>query len=270
MKPNRIILCADDYAISPGTSRVIADLVRGGRINAVSCMAAMPGWPADAAMLVAASAEQRGVEIGLHLTLSDETPLGPLSCLDSAGRLPDPDKLLRLCLARKIDPAEFTEEIDRQFIAFRQAVGRAPDFVDAHQHVHLYPILRSLVADAVVRHAPAAWVRVPTDTLPAMLSRPFRGKALGSALHAIGFRRLLRRKGLRFNRSFAGHYDFGTGYAGYFARFFAKPSDFHVVMCHPGAGDLAGDSIAPARQSEAIVLSHATIQWQPFSARLAS
>lgn len=269
MKSSRIILCADDYAISPGTSRVIANLVRQGRINAVSCMAAMPGWPADAAMLVAAAAEQPGVEIGLHLTLSDEAPIGALSCLDSAGRLPDPDKLLRLCLTRKIDPAEFAAEIDRQFAAFRKAVGRAPDFIDAHQHVHLYPILRTLVADAVLNHAPTAWVRVPTDTLSAMLRRPFRGKAIGSAIHSIGFRRMLRRKGLRFNRSFAGHYDFGTGYADCFTRFFVKPSDFHVVMCHPGAADLAGDAIAPARQAEAAVLSRASIRWQPFSARFA-
>lgn len=234
---------------------MIAGLLRSGSINAVSCMAALPGWPADAELLLEAANTNPQAEVGLHLTLSSEIPIGELSCLDSLGRLPGPDHLLGLCLTRRIRASEFAAEIDRQFDAFEASFGRAPDFVDAHQHVHVYPILRHLVVEAVARRAPRAWVRVPSDRLAAMLARPFTAKALGSALHSIGFRRLLRRHGLRANDSFAGHYDFRSGYSGLIDRFFLQRSGFHVVMCHPGSSDLAGDTIASARAAEAAVLA---------------
>lgn len=255
MAQPRILLCADDFAISRGTSQVIAELVRTRCINAVSCMTAAPGWMRDAELLLGAVVENPDVEIGLHLTLSGEQPLGRLSCQDAAGRLPGPDRLLARCLTGGINADEFSREIERQFDAFCVRVGRPPDFVDAHQHVHVYPVLRHLVVGAVATYSPDAWVRVPSDRLTRMLSRPFAGKAVGSALHCTGFRGLLKRYGLRSNSSFAGHYDFGSGYSDLLDRFLVGASDFHVVMCHPGAKDVAHDTIGDARVTEAAVLA---------------
>lgn len=250
----RLVLCADDFAISRGTSEAIAQLVRNRSINAVSCMTASSGWSSDADLLLDACATNPEVEIGLHLTLSDKRPLGLFSCLNEMGRLPGPDQLLRLCVARRAKPSEFTAEIERQFSAFRAKMGRAPDFVDAHQHVHVYPVLRHLVAKAAAKHAPHAWVRVPSDRLGSLISRPFRAKAIGSALHSAGFKRLLRRYRLRFNDTFAGHYDFKGNYSSLLPLFFSRASGFHVVMCHPGSDDVPDDTIGTARIEEAKVL----------------
>jgi predicted glycoside hydrolase/deacetylase ChbG (UPF0249 family) len=71
----RIILCADDYGISPAVSGAIRDLLARARINATSVMMAAPSMnAAEAAALVAVAS---GAAIGLHLTLT--APFEPLS-----------------------------------------------------------------------------------------------------------------------------------------------------------------------------------------------
>ena len=191
MKVPKIILCADDFAISHSTSRVINQLARSRSINAISCMAASPYWPTDAKLLDGIEKITCGdlgpVQVGLHLVLATERPLGHLTCLDESGNLPGPDRLLAMVIAGKIERPEFEDEIERQFIAFKSVRGRAPDFVDAHQHVHVYPVLRKLVIAATKRLAPDAWIRVPSDQLSALLARPFPGKAIGSAGKVLYF-----------------------------------------------------------------------------------
>ena len=260
---SRLILCADDFALTREISTTIAALARKACLNAVSCMAAMPNWADDARMLEGIEEVECGafghVQVGLHLVLTSERPITRMSCLDQEGKLPGPDRLLLLLLARRIDLAEFALEIDRQFEAFVRARGCPPAFVDAHQHVHVYPGMRQLVIAAVKRHAPDAWVRVPADGISPMLARPFRAKAVGSTLHSLGLRRALGRAGIAANRSFAGHYDFRGSYADRLPRFLEHGSRAHLVMCHPGAGLAPGDSIAAARIEEARVLGQMTL-----------
>ena len=249
--------------MSHGTSRVIDRLARSGSINAISCMAASPYWHDDAKLLEGIeeiSCRTSGpIQVGLHLVLATERPLGQLSCLDEHGKLPGPDRLLAMVLAGRIKAKEFADEIERQFIAFKSQRGRAPDFVDAHQHVHVYPVLRRLVIAATKRHAPDAWIRVPSDQCSAMLARPFRGKAAASAVQCLGMRSEISKHGLRANSSFAGHYDFGAQYEKYLPTFFGNAGDFHVIMCHPGTDEIADDAIAKARIMEAGVLAQMTL-----------
>lgn len=258
-------LCADDFALSRGISETIADLAERRCINAVSCMASLPGWAEDAALLAPLAAPGSGVQIGLHLVLSDELPLTRLSLQDSRGRLPSPDRMMALAYLGKLDTIELANEIDAQIVAFNERIGRPPDFVDAHQHVHVHPGVRALVIAATRRHAPHAWIRNPADALRSMVQRPFIGKALGSAFHALGLRRQIARAGLSTNAGFGGHYDFRSDYEQLLPRFFAAAGPRHLVMCHPGAGHLAGDAIADARIAEAAVLRR-----QPLQARLQS
>ncbi|MBC2664034.1 ChbG/HpnK family deacetylase [Novosphingobium flavum] len=252
--------------MSQGVSEAIARLARGRCINAISCMAAMPRWAEDARLLDGIEKVDCGsagrVQVGLHLVLASERPLGPMSCTLPDGKLPGPDRMLVLTLLGKVDMDEVVAEIDRQFDAFVAARGMAPDFVDAHQHVHLYPGIRKAVIDATRRHAPEAWVRVPEDSLPAMLLRPWRGKAIGSAIHSLGFRSQLRRAGLRANRSFAGHYDFSGPYRNQLGTFLRYGSGAHLVMCHPGAGEAEGDTLAAARQTEADVIGELPLEFR--------
>ena len=149
---------------------------------------------------------------------------------------------------------EVAAEVDAQFDRFTRVFGRAPAFVDGHHHAHALPEIRHIVIAKTARHAPSAWMRNSGDRLTSMISRPFRAKAIGSALHCKGFARSAAKRGLRVNDSFAGHYDFNSDYGALFRAFLRHPSDHHLVMCHPGSGEGEGDSIASARVSEARAL----------------
>ena len=46
-----------------------------------------------------------------------------------------------------------------QLAAFKELFGRAPDFVDGHQHAQLFPQVRDAFLRAVKEAAPGAWVR---------------------------------------------------------------------------------------------------------------
>lgn len=259
-----LVLCADDFGMSREVSETIARLAWSSCINAISCMANMPGWTADARLLDGVETVRCGslgrVQVGLHLVLASERPLGPMSGLMPDGTMPGPDRLLLSALTGRLDMADIAAEIDRQFAAFVKARGCPPDFVDAHQHVHVYPGLRQAVIAATQRHAPQAWVRVPGDRILPMLARPFSLKAIGSALHAAGLRRRLARAGLRCNASFAGHYDFAGAFRAHLAEFLGFGSYAHLVMCHPGSGWAAGDTIAAARIEEAAVLAEMQLE----------
>ncbi|WP_066722808.1 ChbG/HpnK family deacetylase [Sphingomonas pituitosa] len=248
---SRLILCSDDFAYSPAISAAVVTLARAGKINAISCMAVMPGWAEDARMLADLPPH---VEIGLHLTLTEEAPRTAMPRFAPGGRMPRVDPLARTAARWTVPLDEVATEISAQFDAFFSALRRPPAFVDGHQHVHVLPGIRDLVLAETAARAPGAWVRDCTDGTAAMLSRPFTGKAIGSAWHSRGLRAAAAALGLRTNQGFAGHYDFRGDYAALFPRFLRRPGPMHLVMCHPGAGERAGDGIAAARIVEAKAL----------------
>ncbi len=252
----RLILCSDDFAWSREVSETIADLAASGKLNAISCMAVMPGWAADSRLLAGLPPH---VEIGLHLTLTGEDPLTPMPKLAPDGVLPEINPLGRMAARGRLPLDEIAAEIAAQFHAFIAATGRPPAFVDGHQHAHALPGIREIVLAETARRAPGAWVRDCTDRLGAMLARPFAGKAIGSAWHSRGLRKAAAALGLATNDSFAGHYDFAGDYAALLPRFLRRPGATHLVMCHPGAGARPGDTIAAARPREAQVLRNRSI-----------
>jgi len=247
---NQLILCADDFAFSTEDSLVIAELLRTGKLNATSCMTVRPNWMADSAML---HDVPDTAQIGLHLVLTEEAPIHP-NGFTQGGVMPGIDPLTRLAARGRLDPAEIAREVEAQFDRFEAAMGRPPAFVDGHQHSHALPGIRPIVLATARRRAPQAWVRTCEDRVAALLGRPWRGKAIGSAYHSRGLRRAAEAEGLRCNRGFAGHYGFDGRFAEALPRFLDKAGALHLVMCHPGAGKRAGDTIAAARRDEADVL----------------
>ncbi|MET0364640.1 MAG: ChbG/HpnK family deacetylase [Sphingobium sp.] len=249
-------LCADDFALSPAISETIAELASRGCINAVSCMAALPGWDEDVRLLsgIGTGSGRAPVQVGLHLVLAGERPLTRMKVQRPDGRLPGADRTMMLAYGGQLDLDEMTREIEAQFAAFVRARGHAPDFVDAHQHVHVHPGIRERVIAATQRLAPHAWMRNPADRMIAMLRRPFADKAIGSTLHAAGLGKAYRRHGIAANDSFAGHYNYRDDFARLLPRFFRAPGRRHLIMCHPGSGHLPGDGIAEARIREAAVI----------------
>lgn len=266
----RIWLCADDYGISPGVNRAIRNLIERGRLNATSVMTVGPAIGRDEilALQSAASSSVR-CAIGLHATLT--APFRPLSThfrpLDG-GMFPPFPKLLLAGLSRRLDPEIVQSELKLQLAAFAEMFGRAPDFVDGHQHVQLFPLVREAFLDAVKEVAPNAWVR-QAGRSGRLARRLMPAKAIFLDVLSAQFRERAARAGVSVNPGFAGSYDFSRNPDfGLLMREFLKglPEE-GVVMCHPGFVDeiLAGlDSFTDQRERE-----HAFLAGEQFPALLA-
>src|SRR3984893_11548055 len=238
--PRRIWLCADDYGISPGVNRAICDLIERGRLNATSAMVVGPAiGRAEVAGLQSAVAGSPRCAIGLHVTLT--APFRPLTMyfrpLDG-GMFPSFPKLLHAGLMRRLDPEIIQAELKMQLAAFGELFGRAPDFVDGHQHVQLYPQVRDAFLAAVKEAAPSAWVR-QCGRSAALLKRLMARKALLLDVLSAQFRRRASRAGIAFNPAFAGAYDFSKepDFGALMRQFLDGLPEDGLIMCHPGFVD---------------------------------
>jgi len=250
-KLRHIWLCADDYGISPAVSSAIRDLIARGRINATSVMVTAPTFSHHEAAALREAAGNRAA-IGLHLTLTG--PFRPHAHGFAPlrhGAFPPLASMARRALSRTLTPALLDTEIAGQFAAFRTAFGRAPDYIDGHQHIHVFPQISEALL-RVTKHAAAqAWLRQCGRATVKNL------EPKGLVLDGLSrrFRRLAAEHGLRTNPAFAGTYAFRAraDYAKLFPGFLDGLPDGSVVMCHPGRVDaeLARlDSLTHLRERE--------------------
>lgn len=236
---NAIILCADDYAMSAGVSRAIAELAEARRLSATSVLVTTPHWPADAAHLLA----HRGrLSIGLHLNLTLGRAMGRMPGLAPSDTLPDLGRLIAWALLGRLDKHEVRAEIERQLDRFEEGLRFPPDHIDGHQHVHVLPGIRGALLDVVAKRYPRRppLIRVPTS-LPRAIAGPgpARAKAGVVALLGLGFARAVRNAGLPANDGFAGfsRFDVTRPYEGELREAMRQPGQRHIVMCHPGHAD---------------------------------
>lgn len=229
-------LCADDYGIAPGVNAAIRELVSRGRLNATSAMVVAPSLTREEIDALRGAGR---AAIGLHLTLT--APFKPLTANYSPlenGSFQSLTKTLRLAMLRQLDGAALTREVDAQIAAFAEKFGRPPDYIDGHQHVHLFPQVRDPVLDGARRLAPGAWVRQCGSSLPLSrrlsdpkgllidwLSRAFRARAASAGVHT--------------NPAFAGTYTYGpdADFPKLFPGFLEGLPEGGLVMCHPGHVD---------------------------------
>lgn len=250
--PTRLVLCADDYGLAPGVDAAIRDLIAAGRLTATSVMSLCPHWRPDAAALRELKDK---ADVGLHFTLTDQPPLGPMPLLAPAGRLPPLGRLMgwayRGTLNGAAARAEIRDELSRQLDAFTRAWGGPPDHIDGHQHVHQLPGIREAVVDALTA-LPGTYVRLCGEPVAAVLRR---GVAVPKTLliGGLGGRlaRMVRVRGIPANSRFAGVYDFAGSrpFAELMPRFLegleegldggadGEPAARPLVMVHPGLPD---------------------------------
>jgi predicted glycoside hydrolase/deacetylase ChbG (UPF0249 family) len=193
------------------------------------------------------NADKARASIGLHLTLT--APFAPMS--QDYGPQRDGEFLpltttLRSAMFRGLKPEKLTTEIETQIKSFVAAFGRPPDFIDGHQHVHLFPQIRDAVLVATKTLAPDAWLRQCGRSRNHSRSLSDK-KALLLDILSVGFRRRALRLGLVTNPAFAGTYDFteGANFAALFPTFLKELPDGGVVMCHPGTVDAELERLDP-------------------------
>jgi predicted glycoside hydrolase/deacetylase ChbG (UPF0249 family) len=254
-----ITLCADDYGLAPGVSDAILALIDMNRLQATGCMTGSPHWPHAAPLLRAVEAK---ADIGVHLTLTDQTPLGAMPGLAPDGKLPSLPALLKRAVTRQIDKTEIAAELERQIDSFEEHYGRAPDFLDGHHHVHQLPVIGEVVLELWRRRLGGrGWIRSCVEPFPAIVARgvdPFRACVIAAL--GLGFRRRLQALGVPHNTSFRGVYDFSgrVPFGELFRRFTDAPGPRTLMMVHPGKVDdalRAADCLTAQREVELAYLA---------------
>jgi hypothetical protein len=241
-----VSVIADDYGLAPGLGVAIRDLIAQGRLQGTGCMTGSPHWPEEAKKLK----ELDGMaHVGVHLTLTDQQPLGPCPRLAPTAKFGAIARLTILSQLRALDRAEIAAELERQIDAFEAHFGRPPDFLDGHQHVHHLPIIRDVVVDLWHRRMGAkGWIRSCWEPPARILARDVDPiKTMIIAGLGAGLDSALKAKSIPHNRSFRGVYDL-TGrvpFAKLFRAFTDRPSGPTLVMVHPGLVDAHLEAVDP-------------------------
>jgi predicted glycoside hydrolase/deacetylase ChbG (UPF0249 family) len=249
----RVTLCADDYGLSTGIDEAIDELARRGRLSALSCLTNAPAWPADGPRLTAPAPR---VAVGLHFNLTEGRPLSP-ALRAQWPALPAVQRCIVAAHLGRLPLTAIADELAAQWEAFVAATGRAPDFVDGHQHVHHLPGIRTLVLALLLRQPqPPALrstgrVRGPGYLLKRLAIEWTGGRALA--------RTLARQREVPHNTALLGVYDFEEpGYRRLMQAWLARvPAAGGLIFCHPGrrSPEAAHDAIAAAREREWAYLS---------------
>jgi chitin disaccharide deacetylase len=129
-----LIVNADDLGLSPGVNDGIFAAHAGGIVTSASLMVR---WPAAAAAAAWAS-DFPGLGLGLHVDL------GEWAC--HGGEWRPLYEVVPLA-----DGDAVAAEVGRQLDRFRALVGRDPDHLDSHQHVHREEPARLVMLGAASR-----------------------------------------------------------------------------------------------------------------------
>lgn len=256
----RLTLCADDYGISPAVSTAIRELIGQSRLNATSAMVTAPSFDRTEADRLSTLDDPRGrIAIGLHLVLT--APFYPLTPgyrpVTADGTFLPLAVTLSRALWHRLDADRLAAETRAQIGKFVSYFDRPPDFVDGHQHVHVFPQVRDAVLATVADMAPGAWVRQCGRAIP-LAQRFADRKGLLLDLLSRRFCKVAGRYGLATNPAFAGTYDFTAAlpFSRRFPRFLDHLPDNGLVMCHPGRVDAELERLDPLTAMRAEELSY--------------
>ncbi len=253
-----VTLIADDYAMTAGVSRGILRLLEHGRISGAGAMTNRPHWKGWSHAFRGFASH---ADLGVHLNLTLGAPLTSAPKLAPGGRLPAIGDIAKLALSLRTPQAEIAAEIAAQLDAFEQAMGRRPDFVDGHQHVHGLPgVRRALLKVLEARYPSGAkpWLRDPADAMPRIVKRGRNvQKALAIGGLASGFGAAARKAGFLTNDGFAGFsaFDPKVEFAREFRSYLIAAGPRHLVMCHPGEIDEELPAIDPVVETRPVELA---------------
>lgn len=235
-KRRRIALVADDYGYNAAVDAAILELIDAGRLGGAGCMVEAPAFAADRRAL---RERAERADIGLHFNLSES--------FEGAPRLGSLPRVIALAWTRMIDTDEVLQSLRRQLDRFEATFDGAPDYVDGHQHVHQFPMIREiLLRELDQRYGARPLLR---NTVAA------DGNAKERVIGLLGGRHLQRRlRSLKWptNRDFVGAYGYGRGedFAHLAQRWLALAHDGALWMCHPAASAQPGDPIGDDRVAE--------------------
>ncbi len=155
-----LLIAADDYGIGPATSQGILDLASEGLVTATVLLVTSPY--AEEAVQAWRRAGQP-VELGWHPCLTLDQPVLPAhavpSLVDARGHFWPLGSFLRRLALGSIHTAELEAELLGQYTRFRELVGRPPILVNAHHHVHIFPLVGAILRELFAKSGILPYVR---------------------------------------------------------------------------------------------------------------
>ena len=235
MAVRRIIINADDFGLTSGVNRAIAEAHRAGIVTSSTLMANSQAF----AGAVNLAKQNPGLSVGCHVVLVDGAPVSerekiPTLLSPNGSSNQFRDSLISFVWAAQrgsVREAEIAAEIEAQ-IRKVQATGMAVTHVDSHKHTHIFPaIFKPLLA--VARDCGVRAVRNPFGPLKTLA-------------YAVG---ILRRFAQEFKKQVAAHGmttpdgSFGVVVTGaltqnlFDAVVGCIPEGTWEFVCHPGYND---------------------------------
>jgi predicted glycoside hydrolase/deacetylase ChbG (UPF0249 family) len=246
--PKTLCICADDFGLHEGINQAVLELGTLGHISAVSCMVDGPAWQQGSSLL---RQTEHGIQVGLHLNFTEMLGHDIYHCSLS--------RLIALAYAQLLDRRMVRENIQRQLALYQDTMGRDPEFVDGHQHVHQLPVIRDMLIEVLdgQNFTILPWIR-STMTVATLrscapsLSAWLKSRLL-SMLGARALSRLATRHGYLQNESLLGVYGFDADearYLDYLDKWLACAASGDLLMCHPSIAGKWHDPILDARVNE--------------------
>ena len=262
----RLIINADDFGLTRGVNRAIAEAGSRGVVTSATIMANAQAFP-EAAELAKASSR---LKAGCHVVLIDGEPVARdlASLTNGAVRFRSSLKdFARAAVRKQIAAEEIQRETEAQ-IRKIQGSGVTLTHVDSHKHTHMFPsVLRPVLRAA--RACGIGAVRNPFEPLRSwprglVLSTPgLWPRSAGVAsfhMFAGSFRRAVQEEGMRTTDgtvgiAVTGRLDQKT----LSAILRALPEGDWELVCHPGYSDAdlraAGTRLTQSRETELAALT---------------
>lgn len=234
-----IIINADDVGMFPAVDAAVMRLAESGIVTSASIM--VLGSPDPDAIR---TFQRYGVNIGMHLDLTSTMAHARYGVSRSVS------STLVETYGRRFCPKEAHRIVRDQINRFGDLTGRAPAFIDGHEHVHQFPVIRDAVIAAITERAPGnrSFLR---NTRP----RHWRGikAAVIGMLGARALETQARRAGCDCNTDFFGVYDLGptANLEHLWHRWLnTMPMQGSLVMCHPAMSPDSPQDIFRIREFE--------------------
>lgn len=111
--------------------------------------------------------------LGLHLNLSEGIPISKqraATTLCRGGLMLGKQRFREAVMRGEIDAQDVHSETEAQIDKFRMLVGHFPSRVDGHQHCHVLPMVRDVLAEVFARKG-VKFTRIPNETADGALCR---------------------------------------------------------------------------------------------------
>jgi len=241
VQKKNLIVCADDFALSPAVSQGILELLALDRLSATSVMTLFPEWKILSGELKAFDNKK---DIGVHLTLTDFKPLTQMLGATHQEHMLPIGSLIKRSYLRMLPLAAIKQELRAQIDEFYLALGRYPDFLDGHQHIHILPGIRDVVFELykeIQNENPNIYLRNCYSPITTVLKQNI-ARVKTAFISFLGHQQylLLKQNGVLSNHGFAGIYDLLSDcveYGNVFQQFVQYAGHNHLMMCHPGYVD---------------------------------